>query len=218
MTLRPYFSSSAKVWDDIQWVYGIEEAGYAGWEIVADGNYRLEKPDNLGKIKEVIAEYPPRDHGGMLPTGISISPPSTILSGASPSGRSKSASNRPGSHRPGSLSIPVPLPRRKTPAKEGLGTPERGPAPDREVCGRAWRACLPRKHDQPERISLPGRRGAHGYGRGHRRNRPHVRFRTRTHACESPRISCTGLLGKPHPYPRQPWHFRRTPSARRRYH
>ena len=55
MTLRPYFSSSAKVWDDIQWVYGIEEAGYAGWEIVADGNYRLEKPDNLGKIKEVIA-------------------------------------------------------------------------------------------------------------------------------------------------------------------
>ena len=55
MTLRPYFSSSAKVWDDIQWVYGIEEAGYAGWEIVADGNYRLEKPGNLEKIKEVIA-------------------------------------------------------------------------------------------------------------------------------------------------------------------
>jgi hypothetical protein len=25
MTLCPYFSSSAKVWDDIQWVYGIEE-------------------------------------------------------------------------------------------------------------------------------------------------------------------------------------------------
>ena len=55
MNLRPYFSSSAKVWDDIQWVYGIEEAGYAGWEIVADGNYRLEKPENLEKIKEVIA-------------------------------------------------------------------------------------------------------------------------------------------------------------------
>ena len=55
MTIRPYFSSSAKVWDDIRWVYGIEEAGYAGWEIVADGNYRFERPENLEKIKEVVA-------------------------------------------------------------------------------------------------------------------------------------------------------------------
>ncbi len=55
MTLRPYFSSSAKVWDDIRWVYDIEEAGYAGWEIVADGNYRFERPENLEKIKEVVA-------------------------------------------------------------------------------------------------------------------------------------------------------------------
>ena len=29
MSIRPFFSSSAKVWDDIAWVYGIEEAGYA---------------------------------------------------------------------------------------------------------------------------------------------------------------------------------------------
>ena len=55
MTVRPYFSSSAKVWDDISWVYGIEEAGYPGWEIVADGNYRFEQPENLKKIREVIA-------------------------------------------------------------------------------------------------------------------------------------------------------------------
>jgi len=54
MSFCPYFSSSAKVWDNIQWVYGIEEAGYAGWEIVADGNYRLEQPGNLEKIREVI--------------------------------------------------------------------------------------------------------------------------------------------------------------------
>lgn len=54
MSLKPYFSSSAKVWDDINWVYGIKEAGYAGWEIVADGNYRLDKPGNLERIKEVI--------------------------------------------------------------------------------------------------------------------------------------------------------------------
>jgi len=55
MTLKPYFSSSSKVWDDISWVCGIKDAGYEGWEIVADGNYRLEKPENLKKIKEVIA-------------------------------------------------------------------------------------------------------------------------------------------------------------------
>ena len=53
--IRPFFSSSAKVWDDIRWVFGIEEAGYDGWEIVADGNYRFEKPENLKEIKEVLA-------------------------------------------------------------------------------------------------------------------------------------------------------------------
>lgn len=55
MSLTPYFSSSSKVWDDIRWVYGIEDAGYAGWEIVADGNYRLDDPSSFRKIKEVIA-------------------------------------------------------------------------------------------------------------------------------------------------------------------
>ncbi len=55
MTLKPYFSSSSKVWDDIAWVYGIEVAGYEGWEIVADGNYKLENPECLKKIKETIA-------------------------------------------------------------------------------------------------------------------------------------------------------------------
>ncbi len=55
MNIRPYFSSSAKVWDDISWVYGIEEAGYSGWEIVGDGNYRLDNPSCFSKIEEVIA-------------------------------------------------------------------------------------------------------------------------------------------------------------------
>jgi sugar phosphate isomerase/epimerase len=55
MTLKPYFSSSAKVWEDISWVYGIEESGYAGWEIVADGNYRLDNPACFSRIEEVIA-------------------------------------------------------------------------------------------------------------------------------------------------------------------
>ena len=55
MNIRPYFSSSAKVWDDITWVYGIEEAGYSGWEIVCDGNYQLANPACFSKIEELIA-------------------------------------------------------------------------------------------------------------------------------------------------------------------
>jgi len=55
VTIAPYFSSSAKVWDAIEWVYGIEEAGYAGWEVVADGNYRLDNPENFRKISDVLA-------------------------------------------------------------------------------------------------------------------------------------------------------------------
>jgi len=55
MSTGPFFSSSAKVWDDISWVYGIEEIGYSGWEIVSDGNYRLENPACFQKIEEVLA-------------------------------------------------------------------------------------------------------------------------------------------------------------------
>jgi len=55
MNLSPYFSSSAKVWDDIAWVYGIADAGYTGWEIVADGKYRLDDPVRFREIQEVIA-------------------------------------------------------------------------------------------------------------------------------------------------------------------
>ncbi len=54
MTIKPYFSSSSKVWDDIAWVYGIEEAGYEGWEIVADGNYKLDNPACFKRIQEVV--------------------------------------------------------------------------------------------------------------------------------------------------------------------
>lgn len=54
MSIRPFFSSSAKVWDSIEWVYGISEAGYAGWEIVADGNYRFDNRENLARITDVV--------------------------------------------------------------------------------------------------------------------------------------------------------------------
>jgi sugar phosphate isomerase/epimerase len=52
MNLAPYFSSSSKVWAARDWVFGIEELGYTGWEIVADGNYRLDNPDNFAMIRE----------------------------------------------------------------------------------------------------------------------------------------------------------------------
>lgn len=55
MSVTPYFSSSAKVWDDITWVPAIEEAGYTGWEIVSDGNYRLENPACFSRIEETLA-------------------------------------------------------------------------------------------------------------------------------------------------------------------
>lgn len=55
MSLLPYFSSSAKIWDEIGWVSGIEECGYTGWEIVADGNYRLDNPRNYRAIKDIVA-------------------------------------------------------------------------------------------------------------------------------------------------------------------
>ena len=55
MSRIPFFSSSAKVWEDIAWVYDIEDAGYSGWEIVADGNYRLDDPVCYKRICEVIA-------------------------------------------------------------------------------------------------------------------------------------------------------------------
>lgn len=66
MRLAPYFSSSSKVWDDIGWVEGIAKTGYEGWEIVADGSYRLDNPENVTKIDDVI---------GSLTLGISVHAP-----------------------------------------------------------------------------------------------------------------------------------------------
>jgi sugar phosphate isomerase/epimerase len=50
-----YFSSSSKVWDDPEWVFGIEELGYDGWEISADGNYRLDDPVKRHRISDVLS-------------------------------------------------------------------------------------------------------------------------------------------------------------------
>jgi sugar phosphate isomerase/epimerase len=55
MKITPYFSSSSRVWEDISWVPSIEEAGYTGWELMSDGNYRLDDPAANARIKEVLA-------------------------------------------------------------------------------------------------------------------------------------------------------------------
>jgi sugar phosphate isomerase/epimerase len=55
VTLVPYFSASSKVWEPGEWVYGIEEAGYRGWEVVADGRFSFDQPGALTKVKELLA-------------------------------------------------------------------------------------------------------------------------------------------------------------------
>lgn len=55
MSISPYFGSSAKVWDDIDWIFGIEEAGFSGWEVCADGNYHFGRPDSYNSVIETLA-------------------------------------------------------------------------------------------------------------------------------------------------------------------
>lgn len=54
MSLKPYFASSSKVWESVDWVFGIEECGYDGWEISAEGNYRLDVLENFARIRDVL--------------------------------------------------------------------------------------------------------------------------------------------------------------------
>jgi sugar phosphate isomerase/epimerase len=69
-----YFSSSSKVWEKIEWVFGIEEAGYDGWEISADGNYRLDIPENRSQIADLL---------GSVDLGVTVHAPYTDLNLAS---------------------------------------------------------------------------------------------------------------------------------------
>lgn len=55
MTIRPYFGSSAKVWDDISWIFGIEDAGFSGWEICADGNYHFGRSDSYASVIDTLS-------------------------------------------------------------------------------------------------------------------------------------------------------------------
>ncbi len=55
MKIQPYYGSSAKVWDDISWIFGIEDAGFTGWEICADGNYHFGRSESYNSVIETLA-------------------------------------------------------------------------------------------------------------------------------------------------------------------
>ncbi|HJJ36461.1 MAG TPA: sugar phosphate isomerase/epimerase [Methanocorpusculum sp.] len=54
--MKFYFASSSKIWEDPAWVAGIAEAGFDGWEISADGNYRLDREESFRAVKKTIEE------------------------------------------------------------------------------------------------------------------------------------------------------------------
>jgi sugar phosphate isomerase/epimerase len=54
MHSSPFFSASSRVWDSNEWILGIEEIGYAGWEIVADGRYSFEHPAQFKDLQEML--------------------------------------------------------------------------------------------------------------------------------------------------------------------
>ncbi|HJJ47254.1 MAG TPA: sugar phosphate isomerase/epimerase [Methanocorpusculum sp.] len=55
--MKIYFASSSKIWENPTWVAEIPEAGFDGWEVSADGNYRLDKKEKFESVKKVIDEF-----------------------------------------------------------------------------------------------------------------------------------------------------------------
>lgn len=54
MSNRIFFSSSSKVWESIEWVETIEDSGFDGWEIVADGSYRFDHQESFAAVKDAL--------------------------------------------------------------------------------------------------------------------------------------------------------------------
>jgi sugar phosphate isomerase/epimerase len=48
------FADSQKTWEDISWVFGIEDIGFDGWEICADGNYHFKNDAHITAIREIL--------------------------------------------------------------------------------------------------------------------------------------------------------------------
>jgi len=53
MNLVPYFSASSKVWENKGWVFSLEEIGFRGWEVVADGACSFEQEENVREVSEI---------------------------------------------------------------------------------------------------------------------------------------------------------------------
>ena len=49
-----YFSSSTKITAPPDWVHDLHAAGFDGWEIVAEGDYRLDTPEGLTRIRHLV--------------------------------------------------------------------------------------------------------------------------------------------------------------------
>jgi sugar phosphate isomerase/epimerase len=52
--MRVFFSSSSKVTAPPDWVHGIADAGFDGWEVVAEGDYRLDDPAGLARVRDLV--------------------------------------------------------------------------------------------------------------------------------------------------------------------
>jgi sugar phosphate isomerase/epimerase len=54
MSLPVFFSSSSKVNEPPDWVYELRDAGFDGWEIVAEGDYRLDQQASSARVRDLI--------------------------------------------------------------------------------------------------------------------------------------------------------------------
>ncbi len=145
MSLRVYFSSSAKVTAPPEWVHGIADAGFDGWEVVAEGDYRLDDPAGLARVRDLVET-----------TGLAVSvhaPYADLNLGSlnfpilRESVRQVTSLHRGGLRvdRPGHGPPRVPLAPRKARPRAGLGHAERGAqresagAPPTTACSPASR-------------------------------------------------------------------------------
>jgi sugar phosphate isomerase/epimerase len=55
MSLTPFFSASSKAWEDRSWVFSLEDIGYRGWEVMADGACSFERPGIVEEVAGIAA-------------------------------------------------------------------------------------------------------------------------------------------------------------------
>ena len=53
MSLLPSFSASSKAWEEKSWVFSLEEIGFRGWEVMADGACSFEDEGNVREVSEI---------------------------------------------------------------------------------------------------------------------------------------------------------------------